>query len=240
MAGAAAHATAGSQQSARLVYQYSVVPGGVKDVDELSEAVTHDPDVALHYAGFNFHRAHLLRLPASQNLYISYRRNGRILWTKTPHLILAGEQVITDGKVIARTRCGNRLASKPEGLTALDEPSEAQLNQPVAVAGDPARPPMLLAGNSALLPPLVVNGPVDPGPIGIPIGIGPIIGGGGGSTCETEEQEKLEHDHDKNEIICPHQHHPPPPPVPEPGTILLVGSGVALLSRRYLAKKRQK
>lgn len=239
MATASAESTTGLKKPARLVYQYSVVPGGVQNVSELSQAVAHDPDVAFHYASFNFRRAHLVRLPASQRMYISYRRNGKILWTKTPHLILAGEKVITDGKVTARTRCGNRLASKPEGLTAPDEPSEAQLNQPVAVAGDPVRPPTLLAQKSSFLPPLVANGPAGSGPIGIPIGIGPIIGGGGGSPCETEEQEKLEHDHDKNEPICPKKHHPPPT-VPEPSTVLLMGSGILLLGYQYLTKRSRR
>jgi hypothetical protein len=223
-------------KSQRLIYQYSVVPGGIQDVAELSQAVAHDPDVAFHYADFNFHHAHLVRLPADQKMYISYRRNGRILWTKTPHLILAGEKVITDGKVIARTRCGNRLASKPAGLTAPDEPTEAQLNQPVAIKGDPARPPAL-AQKSSFLPPLVAQGPAT-GPVGIPIGVGPIIGGGGGGpACETEAQEASEHDHDKGELICPKNPHHPPPSVPEPGTYLLLGTGILFLAHQFRTRR---
>ncbi len=237
MASAAARIQATSRKKqSRLVYQYSVVPGGVQDVAELSAAVAHDPDVAFHYARLDFRRAHLVRLPADRKMYISYRRHGRILWTKTAHLIRAGETVITDGKVTARTRCGNRLASKPEGLTAPDEPSEAQLNQPVAVAGDPVRPPTLLAQKSALLPPLVASSPT-PGPVGIPILIGPIIGGGGGATCETEAQEAREHDHDTGELICPKNPHNPPPPVPEPATYLLMGSGVLLLAYQFRTRR---
>ena len=224
----------------RLVYQYSVVPGGVRDVAELSAAVAHDPDVAFHYASMNFRRAHLMRLDADRKMYISYRRHGRILWTKTAHLIRAGETVITDGKVTARTRCGNRLASKPEGLTAPNEPSEAELNQPMAMAGDPARPPTLLAQKSALTHSMEANGPAGPGPGGIPILIGPVIGGGGGATCETAEEEAREHDTDKNEPICPTKPHKPPPPppptVPEPGTYLLMGSGMVVLA--YQLRKR--
>jgi hypothetical protein len=92
---------------------------------------------------------------------------------------------------------------------------------------------MLLAQNSPLMPPIAANGPVGPGPIGIPIVIGPVIGGGGGGTCETAEQEAREHDHDKNEPICPKKHHNPPPPVPEPGTYLLMGSGVLFLVYQF-------
>jgi len=237
-AAAGRHAVPGKKHG-RLVYQYSVVPGGVRDVAELSDAVAHDPDVAFHYANMNFRRAHLVRLDADHKMYISYRRHGRILWTKTAHLIRAGETVITDGKVTARTRCGNRLASKPEGLAAPDEPSEAELNQPVAMAGDPARPPTLLAQKSALTHSMEANGPAGPGPGGIPILIGPVIGGGGGATCETAEQEARENDHDKNEPICPtvpHKPPPPPPTVPEPGTYLLMGSGMVVLA--YQLRRR--
>jgi hypothetical protein len=223
------------KKEARLVYQYSVVPGGVRDTGELVEAVAHDPSVALHYAKFDFQRARLVRLGFDRRMYISYRRNGQILWTRTAHLIRAGEQVITDGKLTARTRCGNRLAAKPEGLTAPEEPTEAQLNEPVAVAGEPVRPPVTLLQRSTLMPPLVASGPGAPPSGGIPILIGPPVGGGGGGTvCETEKEEQREHDTDTNELICPKKHHPPPPSVPEPGTLVLVGSGIALFGRRYL------
>ncbi len=225
---------------ARLVYQYSVVPGGVQNARELAEAVAHDPSVARHYARFDFQHARLVRLRYSQKLYISYRRNGRILWTRTPHLIRAGEKVITDGKVTARTRCGNRLASRPRGLTAPEEPTESQLEQPVAMAGEPARPPVtLLAQNSAFMPPLVANGPASTpglGGIGIPIRSGPIVGGGGsGVTCETEKQHMRDH---RDVPICPpKKHHNPPPQVPEPGTLVMVGSGMLALSRRYVMER---
>jgi PEP-CTERM motif len=233
----------------RLVYPYSVVPGGVRDVGELSQAIAHDPEVAFHYAKFNFRRAHVVQLTADQRMYISYRRHGRILWTKTALLIRAGEKVITDGKVTARTRCGNQLASKPAGLTAPDEPSEAQLNQPVAMAGDPAGPPILLAQKSALTQPAAESGPANLAPGGIPLVVGPILGGGGGSSCETAQQEGHENDHDKNEQICPttpvkppHKppHRPPPVPVPEPGTYLLLGSGVLVLAYRLWGSRSKR
>ena len=216
------------KKNGRLVYRYSVVPGGVRTPAELAEAVAHDPDVALHYSRLNFRRARLVRLLVDQKMYVSYRKGGRILWTKKPHLIRAGETVITDGKVTARTRCGNRLASKPKGITEADEPTQDQLNQPVAVAGEPMRPPVTSLEEPQLAP-LVASGPTQ-GPFGEPIWRSPFVGGGGGSSCPIDP---LTH-HCKKK-----KHHHPPPPVPEPGTIVLVGSGLLLMTRRYWASQWQ-
>ena len=211
-----------SKKQGRLIYRYSVVPGGVRTPAELAEAAAHDPDVALHYSRLNFRRAHLVRLVADQRMYVSYRKGGRILWTKKPHLIRAGETVITDGKVTARTRCGNRLASKPKGITETEGPTEAQLNQPVAVEDDTYQPPVTELDLPTL--PLTATGPTS-GPLGEPVFIGPFLGGGGGGGKCTIDP--LTHKCKKN------RH--PPPPVPEPGTLVLVGSGAILaLSRKYL------
>jgi len=218
-----------NEKHGRLVYQYSVVPGGVQTPAELAEAVAHDPDVALHYSRLDFRHARLVRLVADQKMYVSYRKGGRILWTKKPHLIRAGETVITDGKVTARTRCGNRLAAKPKGITEAEEPSEAQLNQPVAVADQPILPPVTAL--HPVLEPLVATGPTT-GPIGEPVFIGPFGGGGGGGgpTGKCRIDPLTHH--------CKKKHHGPPP-VPEPGTLVLVGSGIlALVRRHWTALKR--
>jgi len=206
----------------RLVYPYSVVPGGVQTPEELAEAAKHDPDVALHYSRLNFRQARLVRLVADERMYISYRKGGRILWTKKPHLIRAGETVITDGKVTARTRCGNRLAAKPKGITEADEPSESQLDRPVAMADAPMRPPVTALDDVS---PLVASSSTPQGPLGEPVWRSPLQGGGGGGgRCpidpETHKCKKKKHHH--------------PPTVPEPGTLVLVGSGILMVGRKYL------
>jgi len=205
----------------RLVYPYSVVPGGVQTPAELAEAAKHDPDVALHYSRLNFRQARLVRLIADQRMYISYRKGGRILWTKKPHLIRAGETVITDGKVTARTRCGNRLAAKPKGITETEEPTEAQLDRPVASVDDMMRPPVTSLDEGS---PLVASSSTPVGPLGEPVWRSPFLGGGGGAHCpidpETHKCKKKKHHH--------------PPTVPEPGTLVLVGSGILMVGRKYL------
>jgi hypothetical protein len=43
--------------------------------------------------------------------YVSYRVDGKgIYWTSKPVLIMAGEEVITDGTNFIRVRCGNMIA----------------------------------------------------------------------------------------------------------------------------------
>ena len=48
------------QLESRTVYKYSVVPGGVRSVQELKWAAEHDPVVAAHYAGFDYDRARVV------------------------------------------------------------------------------------------------------------------------------------------------------------------------------------
>ena len=50
------------QIEGQTVYKYSVVPGGVRNVQELKWAVEHDPVVAAHYAGFDYDRARVVKL----------------------------------------------------------------------------------------------------------------------------------------------------------------------------------
>jgi hypothetical protein len=203
------------QRDARSVYPYSVVPGGVLNAAELKQAADHDPVVASHYAAFEYQHAHAVRLKTAALMYVSYRKNGRVYWTRKAHLIPAGEKVITDGKATARARCGNQLSEKPHAATAPNEPSEEALNRPTTMADSMAVDiPPLSDLHSALLPPEpgrelsgggLLSSPVGVGGIFPPVGLVPPPGGG-------------------------------TPVVPEPGTMLLVGSGIAAI---YALRKKR-
>lgn len=219
----AAVPAAGKEQ--RLVYPYSVVPGGAKDSQELKEAGDHDWVVADHYHGFDYGKARVVRLKADTPLYVSYRRGSNVYWTRKPHLIPAGETVVTDGKMMARARCGNQLSAKPQAAVSPQEPSEAQMNQPVATGNGTAMDtPYTLGLRSALLPPPEVAGAptsLPPGPVsgggGFPSGFPPVFPPGGGGSGGGG-----------NPGPPPPPPPPPPPaPVPEPGTIVLVSTGLA-------------
>jgi hypothetical protein len=115
----------------RPIYPYSVVPGGVNDPAELKWVAEHDPIVAAHYAGFDYERAHVVRLTLARTVYISYRIGNHIYWTSHRITLKKGETLITDGRMTARTRCANRVEETPQQKEASAvEPTAAQLDQP--------------------------------------------------------------------------------------------------------------
>jgi len=121
-----------SYASSRAVYPYSVVPGGVSGAYELRDAALHDPVVARHFAGFDYERARLVKVSEKRSAYLSYRIGDHVYWTRHKVSLHPGEMLITDGTIVARTRCGNRLASTPVGATSPLEPSSEELERPRA------------------------------------------------------------------------------------------------------------
>ncbi len=195
----------------RPVYLHSVIPGGIASAEELRQAMEHDPVVAQQFAGFDFQRAHLVQVSGKQSMHVAYRMGQKVYWTRKKVTLHRGETLISDGKIVARTRCGNRIAMTPLGPPALTEPASADLNQPL-FANDmvtPAVDPQPEAYAAAI-------------PMGTPIGANALqatkrkglvpffvlpffgaAGVGGGSS------------------------HTPLAVTPEPGTLLLFSSGLA-------------
>ena len=118
----------------RPVYPYSVVAGGVKDARELKWAAEHDPVVRAHYAGFDYDHARVVRLVLARTVYVSYRIGNKVYWTRHRVTLKKGETVITDGKMIARTRCANRVEEVPQQATTSSEPPAAKFEEPVQPA----------------------------------------------------------------------------------------------------------
>jgi hypothetical protein len=115
----------------RPAYLYSVIPGGIANAEELRQAMDHDPVVAHQFAGFDFQRAHLVQISDQKSMHVAYRMGDKVYWTRKKVALHPGETLISDGKIVARTRCGNRIGLAPMGPPALAEPTEADLNQPV-------------------------------------------------------------------------------------------------------------
>jgi hypothetical protein len=123
-------------RAARGVYPYSVVPGGARDEAELAAAAAKDPAVAAHYRDIPILRLHPTRLNTPISVYASYRLNDSVYWTKHKIYVPKGELILTNGFVMVRARCGNRLAFTPP-FPSLPSPP-----LPSLAAGPPELPPV--------------------------------------------------------------------------------------------------
>lgn len=120
----------GGQNTDGVVYPYSVIPGGAHNKAELQNAVQHDVLAAAHYSDFQVASVNVIRLPASRQAYLSYRLGNRIYWTHKRVTLRKGETLLSDGRHLARTRCGNRISDTP-GPTSPNEPPGEIFDRPV-------------------------------------------------------------------------------------------------------------
>lgn len=209
----------------RPLYPYSVIPGGIQSADELRKAVVDDPVVAAHYAGFDFDHAHVVRLAEARSAFVSYRRSNLVYWTSKRLSLPAGETVITDGMHTSRTRCGNQISDVPRTPTApVDEPNPDALTTPI-LTEEVEQPPIDL--------------PLEPPPV---TGYLPLRGGGGaggtGGTSAIPPFVPVSLGSGGGET--PPASNPPtsaPVVTPEPGTLLLISTG---LCATWFARKLSK
>jgi PEP-CTERM motif-containing protein len=205
-------------QSQRTVYPYSVIPGGVHNVAELKSAMGNDPIVEAHYVEFQVARLRVVRLDRARSLHVSYRIGNRIYWTRGRMNLAKGETVITDGVLMARTRCGNLAAdvipNTSEALTLLNEPTAEALDTPTNSPGADI-PSESVPLESFVTPPdspgLAVEGgpPSSGGTTGISTPGGSTGPGGGGTSPGTGPSGPV-----------------PVRPVPEPGSLVLLSIGL--------------
>jgi hypothetical protein len=204
------------------VYPYSVVPGGVKDLDDLRYAAARDYVVRRHYARFDYSQARLVRAREAREVYLSYRIRDTVFWTRRKIRLHLGELLLTDGKITARARCGNQISDTAKPEVSNEEPEEDVLDRPVAQLEPgpsfPVRPLLAsaeLPGGAPIPPRLFANNFFFPY---VPTGM-PLSGG-----CPVD-----------NGVVskrCRH-HKPPTGTVPEPSTMMLIASGLALVLWRY-------
>ena len=216
----------------RPAYPYSVVSGGVRDVQELKWAAEHDPVVASHYAGFDYDHARVVRLVLARTAYISYRIGNKVYWTRHRVSLKKGETLITDGKITARSRCGNRVEEVPQQATSSLEPPAIKFEEPLLPSMGTAVTTLPIPFESALnrpgLPglgpalPLSLVDPIENG-VWVPINPPPIptsvCGIGNKPTKVVAGGKKGK----KNPCGVTGGE------VPEPGTWLLIASGLAAM-----------
>jgi hypothetical protein len=230
----------------RPVYPYSIVSGGVRNVQELRSAAQQDPVVGLHYAGFDYAHARVVQLLSERFAYVSYRIGNRVYWTRHRVKLHKGEAVLTDGKMTARIRCANRVEEKPQQESSRMEPPAAQFDAPVMPAiGTVLQNPSLPFQSS------LERAALGPAP---PLGVYDPIGGGSWTplappplprVCGIEGKKKpgasgtsvpVMTANGKNKKVVDVCGGGGSSEVPEPGTWVLVGSGMTALL--WMARRR--
>jgi hypothetical protein len=227
----------------RPVYPYSIVPGGVHDPKELERVFEHDPVVASHYRDFDFRRARVVQLTQDKTVYVSYRIGAHVYWTTKRVLLRRGEKVITDGKTTLRTRCGNEVSETARKDVSPKEPAMARLETPIQL--DP--------GTAAVIPyPTNFESSLRRSNLPViamaPPGYSLILGSGGTFTlyppplpsCTPGKKKKGEPSTGAStggkkgsNAGCGN----PPGQVPEPGTFILVSTGLVGGVVRYRQKR---
>ena len=118
----------------RVMYPYSVIPGGAQNGSELASEINRDPVVAAHYSSFNVAKARAVAVRNESLVHVSYRINNKVFWTAKKVKLAQGERLITDGQNLARSRCGNRVSVLAQAPTSPDEPPAEVLDTPLAPA----------------------------------------------------------------------------------------------------------
>jgi hypothetical protein len=156
---AAWDAEAGSQaphRSAKPVYRYSVVRGGVHSRTDVIREMRRDPVVETHYAGIAVDRLRAVVLQEESIRYVSFRKDDRVYWTRRPVSVPRGEALLSAGQTEIRARCGNRLAVTPQSPTlppGVIEPSESQLAAVESLPEDSELANAVAAESAAIFPP---------------------------------------------------------------------------------------
>jgi hypothetical protein len=186
----------------QMAYGHALVASGIHSVSDLADAMEREPKL---YPGFDLSRAKASTVKESFWAHTSYRKNGRIYFTKNPVLILAGETIYTDGNIMIRARCGNELSVVPLTPVLTDEPPDTELLTPPSFEIPVPDQPIPTVPTGSPIPPPTTETPIAPPPI-FPI-VPPLC-------CAAFP------------VTLPPT---PTPETPEPETLVLFGTGLVAL-----------
>jgi hypothetical protein len=82
--------------------------------EQLQTAVAGDQDLADHFKDFDFSKARFTVLDKDSCAYVSLRKDNKIRWTARCVTLHKGELILTDGRILIRARCGNRISYIPQ------------------------------------------------------------------------------------------------------------------------------
>ena len=126
-----------SSDSKGVIYPYSIIPGGVRSTKTLKEVMEADPVVGGHHGKVNLGKLQLTVLNSDRKAFVSYRVANQVFWTAKPVQLRKGEEVLTDGEIAIRARCGNQISDQPQ--QPIQEPSAAptpaELDTPAELGG---------------------------------------------------------------------------------------------------------
>ena len=168
------------KQLDKLVYPYSVVPGGVADAEAVKRAMSTDPVVRAHYQGIDLNKLTTATLSQDRTAYVSFRKGDKVFWTTKKIRLFKGETLLTDGVKLIRARCGNLISDAPIALAALQEPPEDILNSPIMPSG-PLAHLELPPGYGPAGSPTPDVGPTGEGPAPLPVTPNTVVGENGGN-----------------------------------------------------------
>jgi hypothetical protein len=220
----------------RVVYPYSVIPGGVRTPDDLRQLSEHDSVIGRHYAGFDFRNAKVVELDQTRLVYLSYRVGDKVFWTTKKVSLRKGEKLITDGNMTARTRCANRVSESAQKAASPVEPPAEKFEEPFVAGGTAEQIPF--PGNfvSSLSPREFPGGGVE-GPPGLLSSNSPLGGGFPPLFPPPIPSGSCPPPRKKGEVAMATSKakpcNPITPVIPEPGTLLLFSSGIAGIYLRH-------
>jgi uncharacterized membrane protein YgcG len=225
-----------SLPSARRLYPYSVIPGGVQSAGELRSAVLNDAVVARHYADFDVAKAHVISLDRDRLVYVSYRVGEEIFWTNHALRLHKGETLITDGTHEARTRCGNRIAETAQAPSSPQQPAldafegfapagELEASN-LPIGGELAPPALFATGHPLALEQSDVARPFYPFSPGAAFGSGFVNSGGTGSSTGTGSFLNTGGSTGSGSSSDASSPGGTPVATPEPSTMLLLSAGL--------------
>lgn len=212
------------------VYPHSVVPGGIHNLKALQEVVRRDPVASQHYSALRLKKMRFVTAPKARYAFVSYRLNNQVFWTSRRVHIPKGEVLMSDGSEWLRSRCGNRLSDTPRKPTSPSEPPVAILDTPekpfvpllpsqfdpapftesgvpgTPIANSPPSTPILPGGT--YIPPVIVLPPYLPG----------------SDTDPPADPADPTDPPADTPPTAPPEH---PTAVPEPGSLILLASGLA-------------
>lgn len=155
-------AVSSRRHTSHPVYPFSLVAGGVYSPAELARALATSDSLRAHYKNFDFKRVRLIRIENNTPAFVSYRKDGKIFWTKRKLTLHSGELVLADGRYLVRARCANQISFVPQDpIDPTPSDVEARLDVPsvptpmdyprLREVSSPLSPPMQFAPQTAVL-----------------------------------------------------------------------------------------